>query len=57
MNAKKVQINYKGKPIEIGSLSKNELCRGLVETMKELEIKAWGLNVVIGNIKASADAV
>ena len=58
MNAKSIKINHTTKGVvTLGSLSKNELCRGVSELLQE-NVKIQGaLNVIVGNIQASADAV
>lgn len=43
--------------VELGSLSKNELCRGVADLMEEHAKIQQALNMVIGNMFASADAV
>ena len=59
VNAKKTQINIEGKTVEIGSLSKNKLCRGIVELMKENKVLKYELDLTrtsYGNYIASRDA-
>lgn len=58
MNAKKVKVMHDKKGVvELGSLSKNELCRGVADLMEEHAKIQQALNMVIGNMFASADAV
>lgn len=58
MNAKSIKINHATKGVvELGSLSKNELCRGVSDLLQENQKIQMALNVIVGNIQASADAV
>ena len=58
MNAKKYMIKDEetGKIIELGKLSKNKLCRGIVGLMEDNTRGYDALHIIIGNIKASVDA-
>ncbi len=57
MNAKKFKIKYQnGKELELGSIHKNEMCRLMVEVLGNNQYVSNALQLIIGNIKASADA-
>lgn len=57
MNAKKFKIKYQnGKELELGSIRKNEMCRLMVEVLGNNQYVSNALQLIIGNIKASADA-
>jgi hypothetical protein len=60
MNAKKIKVlDDKKGWIEIGELSKNELCRGVADMMKQaqqMKLQIDSISTIYGNHLASLDA-